>query len=102
MSIESDVAFKGIEISPYFFSKKFCGLKNSLYICKTINNKTKKQNKMKKKQKYFAKFGEKLLPLPNKTALITIAYGHSNEPFPIITEGKNTYVICDVLLEVSN
>lgn len=53
---------------------------------------------MKTKQKYFAKFGEKLLPLPNKKYLIGIAYGHSGEPFPIITEGKNTYVICDILL----
>jgi len=53
---------------------------------------------MKTKQKYFAKFGEKLLPLPDKNALITIAYGHSGEPFPIVTEGENTYVICDILL----
>jgi len=51
-----------------------------------------------KEPKYFAKFGDVLLPLINKRALMQIAGGK----FPITTEGEYTYVICDELLANPN
>lgn len=51
-----------------------------------------------KEPKYFAKFGDVLLPLINKRELMKIAQGG----FPITTEGEYTYVICDELLVESN